>query len=135
MSQDTYHTVQTQYGNIAKDTSNPTTQQVTDDKIAQAFGYSAADLSSLPEKTNLGVSCGNPTAFASIKPVCLCPITAVITSLTLKQGETIVDLGSGGGIDVLLAARKVGEQGRAIGVDMTEVATPLSTSTIPFQFS
>lgn len=52
------------------------------------------------------------------------PITTVITLLTMSQGETIVDLGSGGGIDVLLAARKVGDQGRAIGVDMTEVVTP-----------
>lgn len=70
MNQDAYHNVQTRYGNIAKDTSNPATQQDTDDKIAQAFGYSADDLSSLPVKANLGVSCGNPTAFASIKPVC-----------------------------------------------------------------
>jgi hypothetical protein len=71
MNQDAYHNVQTRYGNIAKGTSNPATQQDADDKIAQAFGYSADDLSSLPGKANLGVSCGNPTAFASIKPVCL----------------------------------------------------------------
>src|SRR5271157_3432341 len=53
-------------------------------------------------EANMGLSCGNPTVFAS-----------------LRKGEVIVDLGSGGGLDVLLAARKVGPQGKAIGIDMT----------------
>ena len=57
---------------------------------------------SLPEGANLGLSCGNPTAIAS-----------------LKEGEVVLDLGSGGGFDVFVAARKVGASGRAIGVDMT----------------
>ncbi|KAI9036915.1 uncharacterized protein KD926_001159 [Aspergillus affinis] len=74
-----------------------------EDSLARAFGYSAEDLASLPEKANLGVSCGNPVAVAGI-----------------KEGETVVDLGSGAGIDVFLAAQKVGPQGKAIGVDMTE---------------
>src|SRR5512135_978620 len=70
--------------------------------VAEAFGYSPEELSSIPAEANLGVSCGNPTAFASLKP-----------------GEVVVDLGSGGGLDVFLAAQKVGPNGRAIGIDMT----------------
>jgi len=68
--------------------------------IAEAFGYSPDELSAVPAEANLGLSCGNPTAFASLKP-----------------GETVVDLGCGGGLDVLLAAAKVGPTGRAIGID------------------
>jgi SAM-dependent methyltransferase len=70
--------------------------------IAHAFGYSPQELSSIPAEANMGLSCGNPTAFASLKP-----------------GETVVDLGCGGGLDVFLAAQKVGPAGRAIGIDMT----------------
>ncbi|MCY2968278.1 MAG: arsenite methyltransferase [Planctomycetota bacterium] len=70
--------------------------------VAEAFGYSAEELASIPAESNLGLSCGNPTAFAS-----------------LRLGEVVVDLGSGGGLDVFLAARKVGSTGRAIGIDMT----------------
>ncbi len=71
--------------------------------VAQAFGYSVEELASIPAEANMGLSCGNPTATANLRP-----------------GEVVVDLGSGGGIDVLLAARKVGPEGRAIGVDMTD---------------
>jgi SAM-dependent methyltransferase len=70
--------------------------------VAQAFGYSADELNSIPPEANMGLSCGNPTAFASLKP-----------------GETVLDLGCGGGLDVFLAARRVGPAGKAIGVDMT----------------
>lgn len=70
--------------------------------VAQAFGYSPEELAAIPAEANMGLSCGNPTAFASLRP-----------------GETVVDLGSGGGLDVLLAARKVGPTGRAVGIDMT----------------
>jgi SAM-dependent methyltransferase len=70
---------------------------------AGAFGYSQDELASIPDAANLGVSCGNPTAMASLQP-----------------GEVIVDLGCGGGLDVFLAARKVGPAGKAIGIDMTE---------------
>jgi SAM-dependent methyltransferase len=70
--------------------------------IAEAFGYSGADLASIPAEANMGLSCGNPTAHAS-----------------LRAGETVVDLGCGGGLDVFLAAAKVGPEGRAIGIDMT----------------
>ncbi|KAI9702730.1 MAG: hypothetical protein M1820_006114 [Bogoriella megaspora] len=71
--------------------------------IAQAFGYTEEELSSIPQEANLGLSCGNPLAIAS-----------------LREGETVVDLGSGAGFDVFLAAEKVGLKGRAIGIDMNE---------------
>lgn len=70
--------------------------------VAQAVGYSEADLDGLPDGANMGLSCGNPTAVASLRP-----------------GEAVLDLGSGGGFDVFIAARKVGPEGRVIGVDMT----------------
>ncbi len=71
-------------------------------QLAQAIGYDAAELAELPEGANMGLSCGNPVALASLKP-----------------GDVVVDLGSGGGFDVFIAGRKVGPGGRAIGVDMT----------------
>src|SRR5207248_4864224 len=70
--------------------------------VAEAFGYTPEELAAIPAGANLGLSCGNPTAFAGLKP-----------------GETVVDLGCGGGLDVFLAAAKVGPAGKAIGVDMT----------------
>jgi SAM-dependent methyltransferase len=71
-------------------------------ETAQAVGYSEAELATLPEGANMGLSCGNPTALAALRP-----------------GEVVVDLGSGGGFDVFLAGQNVGVEGRAIGVDMT----------------
>jgi arsenite methyltransferase len=70
--------------------------------VAEAFGYTSEELASIPTGANMGLSCGNPTATAR-----------------LHEGETVVDLGSGGGLDVFLAAAKVGPSGRAIGIDMT----------------
>src|SRR5207248_7116392 len=70
--------------------------------VAEAFGYSAGELTSIPAEANMGLSCGNPTAFAN-----------------LREGEIVVDLGCGGGLDVLLAAQKVGPAGKSIGIDMT----------------
>ena len=70
--------------------------------VAEAFGYTAEELQSIPAEANMGLSCGNPTATAN-----------------LREGETVVDLGSGGGLDVFLAAARVGPAGRAIGIDMT----------------
>ncbi len=67
-----------------------------------ALGYSEEDLSAVPEGANMGLGCGNPQAIAALKP-----------------GETVLDLGSGGGFDCFLAAKQVGPTGRAIGVDMT----------------
>lgn len=70
--------------------------------VAEAFGYSAEELTSIPAGANMGLSCGNPTATAHI-----------------RAGEVVVDLGSGGGLDVFLASKMVGPSGRAIGIDMT----------------
>lgn len=70
--------------------------------ITAAFGYTTEQLASIPAAANLGLSCGNPVAMASLRP-----------------GEVVVDLGSGGGLDVFLAAQSVGPHGRAIGIDMT----------------
>jgi len=67
-----------------------------------AVGYSAEELQSIPEEARMGLGCGNPTALAS-----------------LKEGEVVVDLGSGGGIDCFLASVSVGKHGKVIGVDMT----------------
>ena len=71
-------------------------------KLSQALSYSAADTESVPDGANLGLGCGNPHAIASLKP-----------------GQTVLDLGSGGGFDVFLASKAVGATGRVIGVDMT----------------
>ncbi len=70
--------------------------------LATSFGYDASELRGLPEGANMGLSCGNPTAIASLKP-----------------GEVVLDLGSGGGFDVFLGGPKVGPTGRVIGVDQT----------------
>ena len=70
--------------------------------LAAKLGYSTAEVQALPEGTNMGLSCGNPTAIANLKP-----------------GQVVLDLGSGGGFDVFLAGPKVGPAGRVIGVDMT----------------
>ncbi|HTY23572.1 MAG TPA: methyltransferase domain-containing protein, partial [Desulfomonilaceae bacterium] len=72
------------------------------EKISRGIGYSAEDLQSVPAGANLGLGCGNPVALAA-----------------LKEGETVVDLGSGAGFDCFLAANQVGKNGRVIGVDMT----------------
>ena len=70
--------------------------------ISRAVGYNEEELASVPEGANLGLGCGNPTALAS-----------------LKEGETVLDLGSGAGFDCFLAANAVGATGQVIGVDMT----------------
>ena len=72
------------------------------EKVARHIGYGEQELSAVPEGANLGLGCGNPTAIAGLQP-----------------GETVLDLGSGGGFDCFLAARRVGEHGKVIGVDMT----------------
>jgi arsenite methyltransferase len=72
------------------------------DSLSKRAGYSDEDLKTVPEGANLGLGCGNPLALAS-----------------LREGETVLDLGSGGGFDCFLAARQVGHNGKVIGVDMT----------------
>lgn len=92
--------VRSKYGSVA--TSSLSNDHAGVRAVAEAFGYSSEELSSIPADANMGLSCGNPTATASLKP-----------------GEVVVDLGSGGGLDVFLAAQKVGPTGKAIGIDMT----------------
>ncbi len=92
--------VQNQYASVARSGLSNDSDAVR--SIASAFGYSVEDLQSLPTQANMGVSCGNPLAMAG-----------------LREGEVVVDLGCGGGMDVFLAAKKVGETGKAIGIDMT----------------
>jgi len=77
-------------------------KEVDANQMSTFLGYSKEDLKNAPEGSNLGLGCGNPKAIASI-----------------KNGETIVDLGSGGGFDSFLAARETGSKGLVIGVDMT----------------
>src|SRR6476659_10096231 len=100
MSGDIKEAVKSKYGAVA--TSGLSTEHAGVRAVAEAFGYSAADLASIPAEANMGLSCGNPTATANLRP-----------------GEVVVDLGCGGGLDVLLAAQKVGPAGKAIGIDMT----------------
>src|SRR6202034_4002077 len=92
--------VRSKYGAVAESTLSSNDAGVK--AVAEACGYSAEELTSIPAEANMGLSCGNPTATAHLRP-----------------GEVVVDLGSGGGLDVFLAATMVGPEGRAIGIDMT----------------
>jgi SAM-dependent methyltransferase len=100
MSDPITQAVQSKYASVAK--SGLSTSHSGVRAVAEAFGYTPDQLGSIPAEANMGLSCGNPTAFASLKP-----------------GETVVDLGCGGGLDVFLAAARVGPTGKAIGIDMT----------------
>ncbi len=100
MSNEIEKVVEAKYAAVAR--SGLSSQQEGVRAVAEAFGYSPEELGSIPAEANMGLSCGNPTAFASLRP-----------------GEVVVDLGCGGGLDVLLAARKVRPAGKAIGIDMT----------------
>jgi SAM-dependent methyltransferase len=92
--------VRSKYGSVAE--SSLSSDHAGVKAVAEAFGYSADELTSIPAEANMGLSCGNPTATAHLRP-----------------GEVVVDLGSGGGLDVFLASKLVGPTGRAIGIDMT----------------
>ena len=100
MSKEIVEAVKSRYGAVA--VSNLSSENEGVKAVAEAFGYSPEELSSIPAEANMGLSCGNPTATANLKP-----------------GQVVVDLGSGGGLDVFLAAQKVGPTGKAIGIDMT----------------
>ena len=100
MSENIERAVRSRYGSVALSDLSSQHQGVR--AVAEAFGYTPQELASIPAEANMGLSCGNPTATAN-----------------LRVGETVVDLGSGGGLDVFLAAAKVGPTGRAIGIDMT----------------
>ena len=86
--------VRDKYGSVA--TSGLSSEHAGVRAVAEAFGYSGEELASIPAEANMGLSCGNPTAFAS-----------------LRAGEVVVDLGCGGGLDVFLAADKVGPDGQS----------------------
>ena len=100
MTEQVLETVRSKYAAVAD--SELSTRNAGVKAVAEAFGYSADELTSIPAEANMGLSCGNPTAIASIRP-----------------GEVVVDLGSGGGLDVFLASPLVGPSGKAIGIDMT----------------
>ena len=100
MTEEILDSVRSKYGAVAESTLSNNHAGVK--AVAEAFGYSADELMSIPAEANMGLSCGNPTATAHLRP-----------------GEVVVDLGSGGGLDVFLAAKMVGPEGRAIGIDMT----------------
>jgi arsenite methyltransferase len=100
MSEQILDSVKSKYGAVAASTL--TNDHAGVKAVAEAFGYSAEELTSIPAGANMGLSCGNPTATAH-----------------LRAGEVVVDLGSGGGLDVFLASKMVGPEGRAIGIDMT----------------
>jgi arsenite methyltransferase len=100
--------VRDRYGSIAREGTAGCGCGCSDDggidlaTLGQTVGYSQNELSVVPDGTNLGLGCGNPTALAH-----------------LREGETVLDLGSGAGFDCFLASKEVGDQGRVIGVDMT----------------
>lgn len=101
MKQERVHkTVRERYGKIAKNKAEPCGCGCT--STSEQIGYSKVELASVPAGADLNLGCGNPVALASI-----------------KEGETIIDLGSGGGLDCFLAAKKVGAKGKVIGIDMT----------------
>lgn len=101
MSSDIREQVKSRYASVA--VSGLSSEHSGVRSVAEAFGYTPQELASIPAEANMGLSCGNPTARANLKP-----------------GEVVVDLGCGGGLDVLLSAAKVGPTGKAIGIDMTE---------------
>jgi len=97
--------VKERYTEIAKKNSccgGSTCSSISDEDIARAIGYSDEEINMIPN-ANLGLGCGNPTALAEI-----------------KEGDIVLDLGAGAGFDCFLAAKKAGQFGKVIGVDMTE---------------
>jgi arsenite methyltransferase len=100
MSELLLDSVKSKYGAVAESTLSSNHEGVR--AVAEAFGYSPEELTSIPAEANMGLSCGNPTATAN-----------------LRAGEVVVDLGSGGGLDVFLSSKQVGPTGKAIGIDMT----------------
>lgn len=101
--------VRKSYGNIASGKENSKSCcsesikiKSSSREISNKIGYSEEEMSNVPEDANMGLGCGNPQLFADI-----------------KEGETVIDLGSGSGFDCFLASKKVGSKGNVIGIDMT----------------
>jgi len=107
-------TVRKGYKDIAEGKSGCCCGSSSPAKLAEGIGYLSEDLEILPESANMGLSCGNPTTIANLKP-----------------GQIVLDLGSGGGLDVFIAAKKVGPKGQAIGVDMTAEMVSKARASIP----
>jgi arsenite methyltransferase len=106
--QDVKKVVTERYGRVAREASSCCCSSsccgsAKPQEIGKKIGYSEEELAFAPQGSNLGLGCGNPIALASI-----------------REGETVLDLGSGAGFDCFLAAKKVGLKGKVIGVDMTE---------------
>ncbi len=99
---DRYAEIVTKSGNCCLPSASCYGGNQTVETISRDIGYRTEDLKAVPEGANLGLGCGNPVALAS-----------------LREGETVVDLGAGAGFDCFLAAMEVGKSGRVIGVDMT----------------
>ncbi|TCJ01092.1 arsenite methyltransferase [Cytobacillus praedii] len=94
-------------------------QNISIEEISKKMGYTTKELRNIPNGANMGLGCGNPQAIAE-----------------LKEGETVLDLGSGGGFDCFLASPKVGDKGKVIGVDMTpEMITKARNNAEKNQFS
>jgi len=102
--------VRDRYGRIARGEESACCG-ATASTVSCGIGYAPTDLAETPEASNLGLGCGAPIPYLALQP-----------------GETVLDLGSGGGLDVFLAARQVGPRGRVIGVDMTPDMIELATS-------
>ncbi len=100
MTEQLLESVKSKYGAVAE--SSLSNDHAGVQAVAEAFGYTAEELTWIPADANMGLSCGNPTATAH-----------------LRRGEVVVDLGSGGGLEVFLASKQVGPEGRAIGIDRT----------------
>jgi arsenite methyltransferase len=100
MADEVQAAVKAKYGAVAE--SGLSSEHAGVKAVAEAFGYSVEELTSIPAEANMGLACGNPTATAHLRP-----------------GEVVADLGCGGGMDVFLASRKVGPTGQVIGIDMT----------------
>jgi len=97
-----YARIAVQGGSCCCSTSSCCSNDNSAQVMSKAIGYSDIEMNAVPEGANLGLGCGNPVAIAS-----------------LKEGETVLDLGSGAGFDCFLAANAVGDKGKVIGVDMT----------------
>ena len=110
--------VEAHYGDYARSAILPG-KAAHNTHVATVLGYTPEELQGIPENANLGLSSGKPLATANLKEVCHSDGQETLNWKTFK-GETLVDLGSGGGLDVFVASRTVGPTGKSIGIDMTD---------------